>query len=160
VQNARVCAGLCVVQRRRSGVAGDAISCGAKSDEEVFGGCILLPSCLRASGVLGSGSVLRLDGVWCVGLRTWKRFRTVNGKRTSCVILATAIAASCSRAIHDWSLTRRARCCDVASVSGETRQAASLHHIYLYNRHLFMRPISFRSFSLPSPRYLSAPRCG
>jgi 3-hydroxypropanoate dehydrogenase len=74
-------------------------------------------------------------------------------KRTSCVILATAVAASCSRAIHDWSLTRRAGCCDVASLSGETRQAASLHH-------LFMRPISFRSFSLPSPRYLSAPRCG
>jgi hypothetical protein len=62
------------------GVAEDAISCGAKSDEEGFGGCILLPSCLRASGVLGSGSVLAPDGVWSVGLRTWKRFRTVNGK--------------------------------------------------------------------------------
>ncbi len=35
----------------------------------------------------------------------------VHGKRTSCVILATAIAASCSRAIHDWNLTRRAGCC-------------------------------------------------
>src|ERR1700686_3571139 len=64
-------------------------------------------------------------------------FRTVNGKRTSCVILATAIAASCSRAIHDWNLTRRAGCCDVASRSGETRQAASLHNIYLCARFLF-----------------------
>ena len=56
--SARVCAGLCVVQRRRSGVAGDAISCGAKSDEEVFGGCILLPACVRASGVSGRGLYL------------------------------------------------------------------------------------------------------
>src|SRR5260370_3115435 len=38
-------------------------------------------------------------------------FRMVHGKRTSCVILATAIAASCSRAIHDWNLTRRAGFC-------------------------------------------------
>ena len=58
MQSARVCAGLCVVQRRRSGVAGDAISCGAKSDEEVFGGCILLPACVRASGVSGRGLYL------------------------------------------------------------------------------------------------------
>ena len=58
MQSARVCAGLCVVERRRSGVAGDAISCGAKSDEEVFGGCILLPACGQAAY---SGRGLYLD---------------------------------------------------------------------------------------------------
>ena len=45
----------------------------------------------------------------------------VNGKRTSCVILAKAIAASYFLAIHGWSLTRHAACCDVASLSAEGR---------------------------------------
>ncbi len=69
-------------------------------------------------------------------------------------ISATATEASYFLAIHGWSLTSHAGCCDVASFSaGETRQAASLH------RH-FMRPIFSQSSFRPSPRYLSAPQCG
>ena len=49
-------------------------------------------------------------------------------------ISATATEASYFLAIHGWSLTRHAGCCDVASFSaGETRQAASLQ------RHLCAR---------------------
>src|ERR1019366_2711805 len=58
-QSARVCAGSCVVQGPRPRLTIDAISCGAKSDEELLGGRSVLPSSLRANGHLGPRCVLR-----------------------------------------------------------------------------------------------------
>src|SRR4029077_21186525 len=80
-------------------------------------------------------------------------FRTVNEKRTSCRILARAIAA-----IDDWSLTRRAGCCDVASLSGrpgKPRLYITLIYAigiylcarFLFDRFLYLRPGIFQRHS-------------
>src|SRR5258708_3974723 len=58
-----------IVQRPHPIPTRGAISCGAKSDEEVPGSCIFLHSCFRASGLLGSGVVLGLGSVWFVHCR-------------------------------------------------------------------------------------------
>src|SRR5229473_2476791 len=50
----------------RPGLARHVISCGAKSDEEVFGGgCTFLFPCLRASGVLGSRAAIGIHRLRC-----------------------------------------------------------------------------------------------
>src|ERR1700687_3754948 len=58
-QSARVSAGSCVAQGPRSRLTRDAISSGAKSDEELLGGRSVLPSCFRANGLLGPRGGLR-----------------------------------------------------------------------------------------------------